>query len=225
MSLVKRRVQNPAPSILALVNPKRRRNKMAARRRRRGGRRRTVHACARTTANPRRRYTRRRRSNRSIFARRRHNPSVHRHVRHHRRRRRNPTIGGVSGRDILSFAGAGMVLAIAQPVVGNLVGNFAGNLLSNFTSPAITALTGYGLGMLAEKTGIARTLAHPLKVLGLSTAVIQIVQPYVSNLLGGATAATPQVAQLHGWPQGYSGWNNQRIGALRRGAPRYRRGF
>jgi hypothetical protein len=115
-----------------------------------------------------------------------------------------------------------MVLAIAQPVVGNLVGNFAGNLLGNFTSPAITALTGYGLGMLAEKTGIARTLAHPLKVLGLSTAVIQIVQPYVSNLLGGATAAAPAGPQLHGWPQGYSGWNPQRIGRFRRPV---RRGF
>jgi hypothetical protein len=147
---------------------------------------------------------------------------VHRHVRHHRRRRRNPSVG-VSGGQVIDFAGAGLILAIGQPIVGNIVGNFAGNLLGNFTSPAITALTGWGLGQLAHMFGPTRRFAHPLTVLGFSTAVIQIVQPYISNLLGGATAATPTGPQLHGWPQGYSGWNPQRIGRLR--APRYRRGF
>lgn len=184
---------------------------MATRRRRKAGGRRRVYA-RRAAPNPRRRRANpvHRRRRHAVFARRRrHTNPVHHRRRH---RRRNPHTG-VSGGEVINFAISGMALAIAQPIVGNIVGGFAGNLLGQFTSPAITALTGWGLGQLASMTHTTSRFARPLVVLGLSTAVIQIVQPYISGLLGGSKAAAPT---MHGWPQGYSGWHPQRIGAVRR---------
>jgi hypothetical protein len=122
---------------------------------------------------------------------------------------------------VLSFAGAGLILAVTQPIVGNIVGGFAGNILGQYTSPAITALTGWGVGQLAGMFRFTHRFAQPLVVLGLSTAVIQIVQPWISGLLGGTKIAAHPATGMSGWPQGYSGWNNQRIGRFH---PRYRGG-
>jgi hypothetical protein len=137
-----------------------------------------------------------------------HNP-VHR--RHHRRHHRSRNPLGVSGGEIINFAIGGLGLGMAQPLVNRLIGGFLP--LGQFNGPAITALTGWGLGKVFEMFNFTRRFAQPTMILGLSTAVIQIVQPYVSNLVGGVAAPAPV---MHGWPQGYSGWNPQRIGAMRR---------
>jgi hypothetical protein len=124
----------------------------------------------------------------------------------------------VTGADVLNFAVSGMALAIVQPIVGNVIGGFAGNLLGTFTSPVITAATGWGLGHLAYMFTATKRFSHPLTVLGLSTALIQVIQPYVSNLIGGAAAA-PAPTTMHGpWPHTYSGWNkwNPGLGRYRR---------
>lgn len=133
--------------------------------------------------------------------------------RHHRRhyRRRNPI--GVSGQEIINFAIGGLGLAMFQPIVNRFIGGLLP--LGQFTSPAVTALSGWGLSYIFNIFPFTKKFAHPAMILGFSTAVIQIVQPYVSNLLGGVGAA-PTAPIMHGWPQGYSGWNPQRIGAMRR---------
>lgn len=191
---------------------------MAAKRKSRAGGHRKHHRRATNRTHTHyARHTRRK----SVFARSRNrrNPSVHRRVHHYMRHRRRRNPSSVSGKEVLYFAGAGIALAIVQPFVGNVVGGVAGNLLGNFTSPAITALTGYGLGWLAGKVHATKEFERPLMILGLSTAVIQIVQPYVSNLIGGAAARPAPAAGMSGpWPHSYSNWNkwNPGLGRHRR---------
>jgi hypothetical protein len=138
----------------------------------------------------------------------------HRRIRRHNpaRRHRNPF--GVSSGEIINFAIGGLGLGMAQPIVNRLIGGILP--LGTFQGPVITAVTGWGLGKLFEMFSATRRFAQPTMIIGLSTAVIQIVQPYVSNLLGGATAAPAPATGMSGWPQGYSGWHPQRIGAMRR---------
>src|SRR5262249_23229086 len=109
--MVVRKVANPAPSVLTLVNPRRKGKKTMATKRRRRTRRRVHRAAAAHNPPRRRRTTTHRRRRHSVFAKRRtHNP-----VRHHRGRRRgrrrNPSVRG-SGGEILRFAGAGLGLGI-----------------------------------------------------------------------------------------------------------------
>src|SRR5262245_8816491 len=186
--LVRRRVVNPAPSILALVNP-RRRKRMATRKRRRSTKRRVHRARAHNPVNPtrRRRATHHRRRRHSVFARRRRtsmNPVHHRRRRIGRRRHHRNPLRGASG-EILSYAGAGIGLGLFQPIVQRFVGPYAG-ALGQFGGPALTALSGWGLSKIFEMFGFTRRFAHPALVLGFSTAVIQLVQPIVSRTLAGA---------------------------------------
>ncbi|MBO0719213.1 MAG: hypothetical protein J2P41_00190 [Blastocatellia bacterium] len=176
--------------------------------------RRRVHARRRhNPVNPvrRRRRANPRRRRASVFmrTRRRHNPIRHHHRRHHRRRR-NPL--GVSGSQITDFAISGLGLAMFQPIVNRFIGGILP--LGQFTSPAVTAISGWGLSKIFGLFNFTRRFEHPTLILGFSTAVIQIVQPYVSNLVGGIGGATAAPV-MHGWPQGYSGWNPQRIGRFR----------
>lgn len=162
--------------------------------------------------NPRRRHVRHHHSKFAIANRTRR---VNRYRRHHYRR--NPAGLGVSGSVILNYAGAGIGLSIAQPIVNRLIGGILP--LGQYNGPAITAITGWGLGHLFNMLpDPIKRLSQPAMILGLSTAVIQIVQPFVSNLISGATtmAAPPAPPTMSGWPQGYSGWTRGRIGAMRR---------
>jgi hypothetical protein len=129
----------------------------------------------------------------------------------HRRRHHNPL--GVPGGEIINFAVGGLGLAMAQPIVNKFLGGFLP--LGTFQGPVITAVTGWGLGKVFGMFNATRRFAQPTMIIGLSTAVIQIVQPYVSNLLAPAAPApaTPATG-MSGWPGGYAGWN--RLGAMRR---------
>lgn len=222
MALVKRRVVNPAPSVLALVNTTKKRSKSMRRRRRNTRRRRTYASRRRVTANPRRRrhHVRRHRrytaSNRSY---RRRNP-----VRHHRRRyhhrRRNPI--DVSGAKITDFVVGGITLSIAQPIASKFLGGILSGVaptLGQFSGPIITAATGWAVGKLFHMSSATKRFSGPVEILGYSTAIIQLIQPFISNLLGGtglAPAAPPPAPMMSGWPQGYSGWTRGRMGAMRR---------
>src|SRR6266508_1132476 len=156
MALVRRRVVNPSPSVLALVNPKIKRGKTMATRRKRRSTKRRVHRAR--SSNP-----------------------THRRKRvGHRRHRRNP-FGG--GGEVADFAGAGIFLGLVQPFASRLIGPYA-QALSQFSGPVITAATGWGLSKALEMFGITRRFAKAARILGYSTAVIQIVQPLVARALG-----------------------------------------
>lgn len=204
--LVRRRVVNPAPSVLALVNPRRRKTKMATRKRKRSTKRRTVRARAHNPVNPtrrRRRSSTRRRHGVTVHARRRNpiNPTRRRRRIGRRRHHRNP-FGG-SG-EVIDFAGAGIALGLFQPFVARFAGPYAG-ALGQFGGPALTALSGWGLSKIFEMFGFTRRFAKPARILGYSTAVIQIVQPLVSRALAGVGA--PANPMMSGWGNGaQSGW-------------------
>src|SRR6266508_1578644 len=189
MALVRRRVVNPSPSVLALVNTKIKRGKtMATRRKRRSTKRRVHRARSRNPVNPvnpvrrRRRRSSTRPRRHSVFARRRRNPinPTHRHRRVGRRRHRRNPFGG-SG-EVVDFAGAGIGLGLFQPLVSRFVGPYLP--LGQYTGPALTALSGWGVSKLFEMFGFTRRFARPARILGYSTAVIQVVQPLVARALG-----------------------------------------
>lgn len=102
------------------------------------------------------------------------------------RPRRNPLMGGTGG-EILSFAGAGISLGIVQPIVSNAVGRFLP--FGQYNSPAITAGSGWLLSQLFKMLPFTRPLSRPTLILGVSTAVIQVVQPFVRGLIGGGAVA------------------------------------
>jgi len=84
---------------------------------------------------------------------------------------------------VIDFAGGGIFLSLAQPFASRLLGPYA-QALGQYGGPAITALTGWGLSKLLEMFGFTRRFAKPARILGYSTAVIQIVQPLVARALG-----------------------------------------
>ncbi len=165
MALVRRRVVNPSPSVLALVNPKIKRGKtMATRRKRRSTKRRVHRARSRNPVNPVNPVRRRRRSVRrhrryGYHARRRNpiNPTHRRKRVGHRRHRRNP-FGG--GGEVVDFAGAGIFLGLVQPFASRLIGPYA-QALGQFSGPVITAATGWGLSKALEMFGISSSRLSP----------------------------------------------------------------
>lgn len=206
--MVKRKVANPAPAMLALVNPKRGK-KMATRRKRKGGRRRAT--ARRNPLNPVRRHTSRRRtSRRRVHARRRNpiNPVRHhrRHVRRHSRRR-NP-LRGASG-EILNFTVAGLGLGIVQPMVTRFVGGMLP--FGQYNAPILSAGTGWLLSKAFEMFSFTRRFAHPTLVFGFATAAMQVLQPIVRGAIGAGGAGSP----MQGWGGGqYGNWTRRPMRGL-----------
>jgi hypothetical protein len=190
--MVVRKVANPAPSVLALVNPKRRSKKMAAKRKtkRRSTKRRTVHRAAprKVSNHPKRRHTKRR-----VYASHR-NPIYHR--RRHARRHRNP-LGGASG-EIINFTVAGLAQGIAMPIVGGFAGRFLP--FGQFNAPVISFGTGWLLSKVFGMFGFTRRFAHPALIFGAATAAMQVLQPIVARTIGGGAPANPTMS---GWGNGY----------------------
>lgn len=122
------------------------------------------------------------------------------------RSHRNPLMSGASG-EVLSFAGAGLGLGIAQPIVSNAVGRFLP--FGQYNGPILTFGTGWLLSKLFEMLRFTKPLARPTFILGASTAVIQVTQPLVRNLIGGGGAAAPPLMQ---GPRGYQ--RGQGMGAI-----------
>lgn len=112
------------------------------------------------------------------------------------RPRRNPLMSGAGG-EILSYAGAGLGLGIAQPILANAVGRFLP--FGQYNGPVLTFGTGWVLSKIFEMLPFTKPLAKPTFILGASTAVIQVTQPFVRNLINGGAAAPP----LMNAPRGY----------------------
>lgn len=196
MALVRRRMVNPAPAVLALVNPKIKRGKPMATRRKRRSTKRRVHA-RRNPVNPvnpvnptrrRRRSTRRRGRRSAVYARRRNpiNPVRRRRRFGRRRSRRNP-VTGVFGRAVplvLSSAAIGF----ATPFVSQLIVRFAPQLITTPVGVAATTFgTGWVLSALAGMFAFTRRWADDLLLAGAVLAGGQLFTAYVAPAirLGG----------------------------------------
>lgn len=190
MALVKRRVVNPPPSVLALVNPKRGR-KMATRKRRHTTRRRRRATAA---VNPRRRrrtaVVRHRRST-ALMTTNRRNPSHRR--RHHRRL--NPVRASLFAEGT-KLAISGALIGFTQPLVRGFVGQWVGS--SPIASAAITFGTAYGLSFLSRLTNFTKKLEDPLLLSGATIAVAQLISSYVLPLLRPATTANNTMSGRYG---------------------------
>jgi hypothetical protein len=198
---VKRRVANPAPSVLALVNKTRRKNMATPKKKKSSSKSRST--AAKSTP---RRQTKPRHHN-PPKPKRASSKKSHTKPRSSRPRRHNPLMSGDGGQ-ILSFAGAGLGLGIAQPLVSNAVGRFLP--FGQYNGPILTFGTGWLLSKLFEMLRFTKPLARPTFILGASTAVIQITQPLVRNLIGGGGAAAPPLMQ---GPRGYN-QRGQGMGAI-----------
>lgn len=194
MALVRRRVVNPAPSVLALVNPKKKRGKTMAtrRRKRKGGRRRTVRARSRNPINPvnparrrRRRSVRRSR----VYARRRNpvnpvNPSRRRRRYGRRRSRRNP-VTGTLGRAVPIVIGSALIGASTQ-FVAPVVARFAPQLVATPIGIAATTFgTGWALSMVARAFAFTRKWADDVMLAGAVLAGGQLFSAYVAPMVPG----------------------------------------
>lgn len=191
MALVKRRVANPAPAVLTLVNPGRK--SMAARKRSTTRRRKA------RVSNPKRRRTsatvRTRRSTASFTRRKRRNPMA---VKRRRSvsRRRNPVSGAL--REALPLVGSGIAIGFTLPIVNRFVGGFLP--FGQFNGPVVTIGTGYGLGWLASKIGFLSRYRGSLETAGLVLGITQIVTPLLGRFMAPAQPA----------PQGMNGVRGRR---------------
>ena len=194
MALVRRRVVNPAPSVLALVNPKKKRGKsMATRRKRKGGRRRTVRARSRNPINPVNPVNpsrRRRRSGRgsTVYARRRNPINPTRRPRRIGRRRshRNP-VTGVLGRAVPLVIGSAAI-GFATPFVSQFVVRVAPQLVTTPIGVAgVTFGTGWVLSALAGMFAFTRKWKDDIMLAGAVLAGGQLFTAYVAPMvrLGG----------------------------------------
>lgn len=194
MALVKRRVANPSPAVLALVNPKGTK-KMATRKRRSSTRRKT--------ANPKRRRTTTTTAAKRTTSRRHRNPIVaHNSRKRYTRRRRNPVSGGVISEGLV-LGGSGIVIGLAQPIIRPFIQRFIGN--SPIASAGVTLATGYGLSFLAGMVGPAKKYQRSLELAGWTLAFTQLASQYVLPLLGGGRANPPATAGLNGYRRGMNG--------------------
>lgn len=193
--LVKRRVVNPSPSVLALVNPRKKRGQKMATRKRRSTKRRVRHARSRNPVNPvnptrRRRSTRRRGRRSTVYARRRNpiNPTRRRRRVGRRRSRRNP-VTGVLGRAVPLVVGSA-VIGMAAPFTAQLVGRFAPQLLGTPAgAAAVTFGTGWGLSLLAGAFNFTRKWKDDVMLAGAVLAGGQLFSAYVAPMirLGGGS--------------------------------------
>lgn len=189
MALVKRRVVNPTPSVLALVNPKKKRGKTMATRKRKSSKRRST-AKRRNPVNPvnpARRRSRKRGRRSAVYARRRNpvnpvNPSRRRRRGRRRSVRRNP-VTGVLGRAVPLVIGSA-VIGIAAPFTSQLVGRFAPQLLGTPIGVAgVTFGTGWGLSLLAGAFGFTRKYKDDILLAGAILAGGQLFSAYVAPMI------------------------------------------
>lgn len=211
--MVVRKVANPTPAMLALVNPKTKRGKsMATRRRKRSTRRR-----ARARANPvnpvnptrRRRSTRRRGRRSTVYARRRNpiNPTRRRRrlFGRSRRRRSNPTFG-IWGRAVpLVFGSA--AIGLASPFVHQVVVRFAPQLVTTPVGVAATTFgTGWILSAIAGMFAFTRRWKDDVLLAGAVLAGGQLFTAYVApalrigNGMGRRGYGMRGIAAVHGVP-------------------------
>lgn len=185
MTLVRRRVVNPAPPVLALVNGsrKKRGTTMATRKRKGSSKRRTVRARARTSAAPLRRQTKRQSTRRHrVYARRSNpvNPVKHRRRNGRRHARRSNPVTGVLGRAVPLVLGSAAI-GFATPFVGQFVVRFAPQLVSTPIGMAgVTFGTGWVLSAVAGMFAFTRRWKDDILLAGAVLAGGQLFSAYVA---------------------------------------------
>lgn len=175
--MIQRKVANPAPAVLAIVNPTGGKKTMSTKRKTSGGARRRRPVARATNAAPKRR--RRRAVARAG------NPSPRRRFSARRStRQRNPSTAITSGLEL----GAASALVEA---VSAMVPNVGGNTL--LASAGRTAATGLLLGKVAEQFAATRKYSNSLKVAGIAIGAAKVVSyfatPYIKRAIASATGA------------------------------------
>jgi len=185
MALVRRRVVNPTPSILALVNgsrKKRGKNMATRKRKRRTTRRASARRNPVNPVNPVRRRRRRSVRRSRVYARRRNpiiNPTRRRGRRRYSRRRRNP-VTGIFGRAVPLVLGSAAV-GFATPFVSQFVVRFAPQLVTTPVGIAATTFgTGWALSALARMFAFTRRWADDVLLAGAVLAGGQLFTAYVA---------------------------------------------
>lgn len=186
MALVRRRMINPTPAVLALVNPRKKRGKTMATKKRKSSKRRAS-AKRRNPVNPvnptKRRATKRR-STRRVYASRRNpvNPTRSRKRIGRRRHHRNP-VTGVLGRAVPLVLGSAAI-GIAAPFTSQLVGRFAPQLIGTPIGVAgVTFGTGWGLSLLAGAFAFTRKWKDDILLAGAVLAGGQLFSAYVAPMI------------------------------------------
>lgn len=149
--MVKVKVANPGPAALMVLNPKKKRSS-SMRKRRTTTKRRTTRRNV--VANPRRR--------RRPVARRTSS----------RRRYRNPRSTGMLAKGMALAAGAALIqftLTFVPPIGG----------VSPLADAARTAATGWGLGLLMQRTGFGKTYADDVMLAGFTLAGGKLISSFI----------------------------------------------
>jgi hypothetical protein len=194
--MVARKVANPAPAVLTLVNPRRRKSMPARKPRATHRRRSTVHHRANPVRRTRRASTQRVHRSDATRARRR-NPLFARHHRRRHGRRRNPVSGAIG--QAIPLVGASFAITFAAPIVTRFVGGFLP--LGQFQQPVVLAGTGYGLGWVAGKLGFGK-YKGPLEIMGVTLGLTALVAPYLRGLMAPAAPANQPQGLRRNMPRG-----------------------
>lgn len=189
MALVKRKVANPVPSVLALVNPKGGKSMATKRRKTSAPKKRHTKAPARKTASVKTHHTT------AAFK---GNPTKKRRT--SRRHHRNPLTSGVVSEG-LKLGASGVVIGIGQRFVRPLVGGFVGN--SPIAQAGVTLGTAYGLGWLANLTSFTRPYRRYLELAGWTISLTQLITSYAGGFINSIGGAAPQGMQGGGWARPY----------------------
>jgi len=199
--LIKRRVANPAPAILAYVNPRRKKAMATQERKRHSSRRR----ARRSAANPRRHKTTSRRPRQHSAIARAHryfNSSMRRRRRH--RRRHNPVTGATVWRGI-RLAGSGFAIGMIVPVVRRFATPYVGT--SPIAAAGVTFGTSWLLSLVAKMIPFTRKYEDDILTAGATIATAQLISnyltPYLMGLGGGA--ANPMMSGPYRRPRGLRG--------------------
>ena len=197
-----RRVANPTPAIMSLINPAKGRKTMKAKRKAvtRRTRSTVAHHTARA-ANPRRTRKAATSKRNPILSfskpkrRTKKNPLIV------YRTKRNSATHSISGSEVIDFVIAGLGIAVAQPTVNSVVNKF---VPSQYSQTASTLLTGLGGGWLLERFTSTRRFAKPIKLIAVSTAIISFALPWVRRFTTPAAPVAPN-AGLSGRYSGMAG--------------------
>lgn len=167
MAMVKRRVANPAPALLSLINPiNPKRSKSMPKAKSNGSKRR-----ASTTA---------KRRNLTFFStgKKAEGAVASRKANPKRRtsKRRNPISTGTVAEGF-KLAVGGVFIGFAQPFVRGLVGKFLPT--GPIASAGVTLATAYGLGALSKMTPYTRTMKRPIELAGWTIVGAQVISSYV----------------------------------------------
>lgn len=177
--LVKRRVANPTPSVLALVNKARRKN-MAAKKQSSSTKRRS--SAAKSTKR-RQTTTKRRNPVKPVSRARSSGKKRGGKPRRYARRYHNPLTGGLVGK-AFTLAGAGAVIGLTQPFVGNFVRPYLGSFgASPIAGAGITFGTSWLLSVGAGMFAFTRKWKDDILLAGGTIAAAQLISAYVMPAL------------------------------------------